>query len=115
MSVFHSHIRIRVRKEDFHGDGSFGRGVADLLYGVKNYHSLNLAAKDMGMAYSKAWKIIRLAEDALGIELLYRLGKNGSELTSDAEQFLRVYEEAQSEASKAVYKVFEKYYGESSQ
>jgi len=43
------------------------------------------------------------------------MGKSGSVLTSDAERFLRVYEEAQSEASKAVYKVFEKYYGDSSQ
>ena len=115
MKEFHCNIRIRVKRKESHEEASFGRGVADLLHGVQNYHSLNQAAKDMEMAYSKAWRVIRQAEDALGIELLYRMGKNGSALTSDAEKFLQVYEEAQSEASKAAYKVFEKYYKESGQ
>ncbi len=84
--------------------------MADLLHGVEEYHSLNLSAKHMGMAYSKAWKIVKLAEETLGIQLLYRMGKSGSRLTEEGARLLEVYEEAEREASRVVYEIFEKYY-----
>ena len=37
----------------------FGRGIASLCIGVRDTGSLNAAAKSMGMAYSKAWRIIK--------------------------------------------------------
>ena len=79
---------------------------------MEQYHSLNLSAKYMGMAYSKAWKIIRLAEETLGIQLLYRMGKNGSRLTEEGISLLEVYEKAEQEASKVVCDIFEDYYRE---
>lgn len=112
MKQFYCNTRIRVKGKDSVTNDYFGRGVADLLHGVQRYHSLNLATKQMGMAYSKAWRIIRQAEETLGISLLYRMGKNGSELTPEGEQLLKVYEEAEQEASKVVKEVFERYYGE---
>lgn len=104
--------RIRIQKKDSEIREYLGRGVADLLHGVEKYHSLNLAAREMGMAYSKAWRIVRDAETAMGMTFLYRMRRNGSELTEEGKKLLSVYEEAEREAWKAVDRVIEKYYGE---
>lgn len=112
MNAFYCNTRVRVKGKDSKENDYFGRGVADLLHGVETYHSLNLSAKHMGMAYSKAWKVVRLAEETLGIQLLYRMGKNGSKLTEEGARLLEVYEEAEKEASRVVCEIFEKYYQE---
>ena len=39
--------------------GVFGHGCVLLLQGIAREHSLNRAAKSMGMAYSKAWRIVK--------------------------------------------------------
>ena len=38
------------------------------------------------------------------------MGKNGSRLTEEGARLLEVYEEAEREASRVVYEIFEKYY-----
>ena len=43
--------------------GVFGHGCVLLLQGIAREHSLNRAAKSMGMAYSKAWRIVNEALD----------------------------------------------------
>ena len=48
----------------------FGPGVAQLLHRVERLHSLRAAAAEMEMAYSKAWTVIRNAENALDFKLL---------------------------------------------
>ena len=84
MNEFYYIARLRIKRREDKGNDYFGRGVADLLHGVDQFSSLNLAARHMGMAYSKAWRIVRQAEAALGIQLLHRMRKNGSTLTADA-------------------------------
>ena len=42
----------------------FGPGVAELLRRVEEHHSLRAAANSMCMAYSKAWTVIKNAENA---------------------------------------------------
>ena len=44
----------------------FGPGIAELLERVEQTHSMRKATQDMGMAYSKAWRIVKTAENALG-------------------------------------------------
>lgn len=83
---------------------------ADLSFCLE-HHSLNLATKEMGMAYSKAWTILKSAEEALGIRLLYRMGGNGSVLTKEGEELLEVYEEAEKAAQKAAVEVLREHYG----
>lgn len=74
------------------GSGSaLGPGVAALCDGVRETGSLNAAAKDMGMAYSKAWRIMKETEAALGVQLLVRDGAHGSTLTPDAIKILDSY------------------------
>ena len=75
--------------------GVFGHGCVLLLQGIAREHSLNRAAKSMGMAYSKAWRIVNEAEGQLGCKLIERDGARGSTLTPAGERAIAVYEELQ--------------------
>ena len=48
----------------------FGPGIAQLLERVQVTHSLRQAAANMNMAYSKAWRIVKTAEEK-GIVIVY--------------------------------------------
>ena len=58
-------IRLSIKNPESDSGSVFGRGIADLCLGVRETGSLNAAAKGMGMAYSKAWRIIKETEAAL--------------------------------------------------
>ncbi len=51
---------------------AFGDGPYALLRRVEKMGSLHQAAKQMGMSYSKAWRLIRTLEERLGFALLER-------------------------------------------
>ena len=76
--------------------GVFGHGCVLLLQGIAREHSLNRAAKSMGMAYSKAWRITKESEAALGFALLDSStgGKHGggASLTPEASALLARYD-----------------------
>ncbi|MEE0612367.1 MAG: LysR family transcriptional regulator, partial [Collinsella stercoris] len=82
--------------------GAFGGGCAALLEGIADEGSLNRAAKRMGMAYSKAWRIVREAEAHLDCELLTRDGARGSRLTPEGERALKGYRELQREVDELI-------------
>lgn len=75
----------------------FGPGVAQLLHRVRERKSLRAAAISMGMAYSKAWTVIKNAEESLGFKLLESTtgGKHGGGafLSPNAEKLLAAYED----------------------
>ena len=50
-------ISMSLRLCNEEGEKIFGKGVAQLLRLIDKEGSLNAAAKKMGIAYSKAWKI----------------------------------------------------------
>ena len=74
----------------------FGPGVAELLERVREHHSLRSAAASMEMAYSKAWRIVRAAEEGMGCKLLSSStgGRHGggAVLTPEGERILNAYE-----------------------
>lgn len=111
-TIFDCNVRLLVKKKEADSNQYFGRGVADLLHGIETYHSLRVSAMQMQMAYSKAWRIIRHAEEGLGISLISRMGKRGSKLTEEGELFLKVYEEIEKETRKVAHRIFRKYYKE---
>ena len=84
-------IRLSIKNPESDSGSVFGRGIADLCLGVRETGSLNAAAKGMGMAYSKAWRIIKETEAALGIQLLNRDGAHGSDLTDEGNKLLDAY------------------------
>ena len=81
---------------DENGDKFFGEGPCRLLKAVEKTGSLRCAAASMEMAYSKAIKLIKQAEAALGFSLTQRSvgGKDGggSTLTPAGRAFLQQYE-----------------------
>ena len=89
----HPVLAVRV----FRDEKCFGPGIAELLERVRELHTLRSAAMSMGMAYSKAWTIVKQSEENLGFRLLQSTtgGKNGggATLTADAEKILLAYEE----------------------
>ena len=88
-------LAVTLRLLDGEGQRRFGPGVAALLEEVREKRSLRAAAASMGMAYSKAWRIVRDAEEALGRKLLDSTigGRNGggAVLTPEAEALLEAY------------------------
>ena len=84
-------IRLTITNPESESNSAYGFGIAGLCSGVREFGSLNAAAKDMGMAYSKAWRIIKDTEAALGIQLLNRDGAHGSELTEEGNKLLDSY------------------------
>ena len=84
-------VRLSIKNPDTDSSSVFGRGIANLCLGVREHGSLNAAAKSMGMAYSKAWRIIKDTEAALDVQLLNRDGAHGSELTVEGNKILDTY------------------------
>ena len=89
----HPVLSIRIFAEE----KCFGPGVAALLNRIHEHHSLRAAAMSMGMAYSKAWTIVKTSEEALGFKLLVSTtgGRHGggAVLSSKAEKLLAAYED----------------------
>jgi len=87
----------------------FGPGIAQLLQGIETTGSLNQAAKEMHMAYSKAWRVIREVEKALGFALIYRKGAHGSVLTPQGARTLAAFYEMEKSAQAAVRGMFDRF------
>lgn len=96
-------LAVTLRLLDGEGQRRFGPGVAALLSEVREKRSLRAAAASMGMAYSKAWRIVRDAEEALNCKLLRSTigGRHGggAALTEEAEALLTAYQLLRDEVS----------------
>lgn len=91
LDKLHASVKLSIRNPKAHSDSLFGRGIAELCRGIRELGSLNAAAKSMGMAYSKAWRIVKDTEAALGFALLDRDGAHGSTLTAEGDKLLDAY------------------------
>ena len=85
---------------------AMGRGVALLLTGIEETGSLLGAAKGLGMAYSKAWKLVGAVEEELGVQLIIRDGARGSALTEEGTALLALYRKVEEVARKASDEAF---------
>ena len=105
-SKLHAKVSVRIFKDE----KCFGPGIAALLHRVEEYHSLRSAALSIGMAYSKAWTILKNCEKLLGFKLLNSIvgGKNGggATLTKDAQAMLNAYDEYCADLKKYADKLF---------
>lgn len=89
-------LQVKLTVRIFAEEKCFGPGVAELLRRVREHHSLRAAALSMNMAYSKAWTILRTAQEELGFRLLVSStggrGGGGATLTPEGERMLEAYE-----------------------
>lgn len=78
-------VRCVITARLFREEKCFGPGIAELLEGIEELKSLRAAAMRMGMAYSKAWRIIHECEEKLGFRLLYSSagGRGGGEKAAE--------------------------------
>ena len=94
----------------------FGEGPWRLLRGVEKTGSLRASALDMGMSYTKALKLLKNAENALGCQLTTRAagGKDGggSSLTPEGEEWLTRYEAYRDACIQANSKLYREFFPE---
>lgn len=99
-----------------HNEKFFGEGPAKLLQGIEQYGSLRASANAMNMAYSKASKLIKQAEDSLGFPLTKRVigGKDGggSVLSEQGVQWFRTYEAYTKACIQANQALYEQYFNQ---
>lgn len=92
-------------------DKFFGPGVVTLLEHVDQTHSLLKASKKMSLAYTKALKMIKTAEQNLGFEFLERtvggVSGGGSVLTPKAHEMIRLYRKFEQDVNCAADQSFE--------
>ena len=73
----------------------FGPGICELLEHIRRAGSIQAAAAEMEMSYTKAWRILNRAEREMGFCLITRVsgGRNGgnSKLTDAGEKAVADY------------------------
>ena len=88
----------------------FGEGPYRLLRAIEETGSLRAAAGTMDMAYTKALKILRQAEQALSCSLTTRAtgGKDGggSRLTPEGKELLAKYEAYRDQCAEANRRIY---------
>lgn len=88
----------------------FGKGPAELLRRVDQTHSLRQAAQQLDLSYTKAFTIIKLAEQQLGYPLLVRTiggeSGGGSQLSEQGKQLLANYDVIEAAVSKKARESF---------
>ena len=82
---------------------SIGPGLVALLEEIADSSSVMEACSRMEISYSKAWKLIRQAEESLGQKLVLRKsgGSKGgaAELTDSAKDFIRKFRKTEKQLS----------------
>ena len=94
---------------------AFGEGPYRLLRNVERTGSLWKAAAEMGMSYSKAWRLMRNLEKRLNFPLLERhaggASGGGSSITPKARDLLNRYKKFQKDVDRVLEKIYRKHFG----
>lgn len=93
-------VKLSIVENGSREEGTLGKGVFLLLKGIIELGSLNKAAKSIGMAYSKAWRIVKETEAGFGFQLVNRDGARGSTLTEHGKHLVSIYDQLQSETQE---------------
>ncbi|MGZ3525464.1 MAG: winged helix-turn-helix domain-containing protein [Thermodesulfobacteriota bacterium] len=92
----------------------FGDGPCELLRRVEKMMSLHRAANQMGMSYSKAWRLIQTLEERLGFPLLERKvggqSGGGSLVTPQARNLMNHYEGFRKDVGTSLKKIYRRHF-----
>ena len=102
---------IIIGTEDF-----FGPGLFHLLQHIDKTGSIHAASKEMGISYSKCWKLLNRAEEQAGFPFLRRqsggLHGGNSVITEEGRKFMEHYEALLEELREMTQVAFRKHFGE---
>ena len=91
-------------------NGFFGPGVRDLFLNIDSEKSVKAACEKMDLSYSKAWKMIRNVEKAMGSPAVERThgGADGgsAKLTEAGRKLLGCYLDFEKKGNEALSGVF---------
>lgn len=94
---------------------AFGDGPYELLKRVQKTKSLHRSSNQMGMSYSKAWRLIQTLEERLGFSLLERKvgGRSGggSQITPEARDLMNHYEQFRKDVKIALERIYRRHFG----
>lgn len=94
---------------------AFGEGPYQLLRRVERTGSLYKASAEMGMSYSKAWRLMQNLEKRLNVRLLERrvggASGGGSSITLQAQDLLGRYEKFRKDVQTSLEKIYKKHFG----
>ena len=101
-------------KLTLHGEERFfGPGICELLEGIRETGSIQAAAAEMEMSYTKACKILNRAEREMETTLIIRVsgGKKGgcSTLTDAGERAIRDFREMEAKLRETADELFRAY------
>jgi molybdate transport repressor ModE-like protein len=103
-------VRVQVARENIF----LGPGCRQLLHLIDHTGSVNLACKQMGISYSKAFKIIRNLESEIGYVAVERKqgGKHGGEscLSPRGRELLNWFDRFEKECADAASELFARHY-----
>ena len=93
------------------GEGFFGPGVRDLLLNIDKERSVKAACESMQISYSKAWKIIRNVEKAMGESAVIRShgGTDGGSacLSDSCKDLLQRYLRSEERSKQAIREILD--------
>ena len=94
----------------------FGEGPYQLLLGIQRLGSLRAAAKDMNMAYTKAFSVMKRAEKCCGFSLCRKKiggeGGGGSILTPEAEILIARYVAFKTACKDEIDRLYKQYFSD---
>ncbi len=107
-------MQVYIKLKVFYEEPSFGPGIVSLLEGIDKHGSLSASAQEMGMAYSKAWKILKRAQKDLGMQLVVGTvgGRHGggTSVTAEGRDFVKRYLAFAAAVKKETERLLEEYF-----
>lgn len=104
-------LKLKIYITDSNGNKFLGIGVFWLLDQIRRHGSIRAAAAEMGISYSKAYRMLCTLEKALGKPVAERkkggASRDGAELTPFGELLLQRYAKLNHEIKALAQKPFE--------
>lgn len=112
MEGLHPQTKISLAREQ----SFYGPGVHQLMSIIEQTESIRLACSQMGISYSKGWKLINRIEKAYGFKVLNRQpgGRDGgrSTVTDKGRELMAKYEAFSEESMAKIGELFKKHFGD---
>lgn len=108
--VLHPVLQLRLEREE----SFFNERLKTLLFLILNHYSIHKGCACIGLAYSKAWAMIKQLESNLGYPVITRhrggKGGGGAFLTPEGERFLTAYQQFEESVHQTALKEFRKHF-----